>query len=80
MVVTASAIAEELGILTEEDKAITGTELDAMSEEQLDQEVEHIAVYARVSPEIKSALWKAWQRKEQGSGHDRRRRSTTPRP
>ena len=53
MVVTASAIAEELGILTEEDKAITGTELDAMSEEQLDQEVEHIAVYARVSPENK---------------------------
>ena len=38
-VVTASAIAEELCILTEEDKAITGTELDAMSEEQQDQEV-----------------------------------------
>ena len=64
-VVTASAIAEELGILTEEDKAITGTELDAMSEEQLDQEVEHIAVYARVSPENKIRIVKAWQRKEQ---------------
>ena len=55
-VVTASAIAKELGILEEGDKAITGAQLDAMSEEQLDQEVENISVYARVSPENKSAL------------------------
>ena len=52
-VVTASAIAKELGILEDGDKAITGAQLDAMTEEQLDQEVEHISVYARVSPENK---------------------------
>ena len=63
-VVTASAIAKELGIL-EGDKAITGAQLDAMSEEQLDQEVENISVYARVSPENKIRIVKAWQRKDQ---------------
>lgn len=64
-VVTASAIAKELGILEEGDKAITGAQLDAMTEEQLDQEVEHISVYARVSPENKIRIVKAWQRKGQ---------------
>ena len=64
-VVTASAIAKELGILEEGDKAITGAQLDAMSEEQLDQEVENISVYARVSPENKIRIVKAWQRKDQ---------------
>lgn len=64
-VVTASAIARELGILTDGDKAITGTELDAMDEETLDKEVEHIAVYARVSPENKIRIVKAWQKKGQ---------------
>lgn len=64
-VVTASAIAKELGILGEGDKAITGAQLDAMTEEQLDQEVEHISVYARVSPENKIRIVKAWQRKGQ---------------
>ena len=64
-VVTASAIAKELGILEEGDKAITGAQLDAMSEEQLDQEVERISVYARVSPENKIRIVKAWQRKDQ---------------
>ena len=64
-VVTASAIAKELGILGDGDKAITGAQLDAMTEEQLDQEVEHISVYARVSPENKIRLVRAWQRKEQ---------------
>ena len=64
-IVTASAIAKELGILLENDRAITGTELDAMSDRELDQQVEHIAVYARVSPENKIRIVKAWQRKGQ---------------
>ena len=64
-VVTASAIARELGILTPEGRAITGAELDQMSEEQLDAQVEDICVYARVSPENKIRIVKAWQRKGQ---------------
>ncbi len=64
-VVTASAIAKELGILQEGDRAITGAQLDAMSEEELDAQVENISVYARVSPENKIRIVKAWQRKGQ---------------
>ena len=64
-VVTASAIARELGILEEGDRAITGAELDAMSEEELDACVRSISVYARVSPENKIRIVKAWQRKGQ---------------
>ena len=64
-VVTASAIARELGILVDGDKAITGSQLDAMTDKELDSEVEHIAVYARVSPENKIRIVKAWQRKGQ---------------
>lgn len=64
-VVTASAIARELGILLPGDRAITGAELDAMTEEELDAQVESIAVYARVSPENKIRIVKAWQRKGQ---------------
>ena len=64
-VVTASAIAKELGILLEGDKAITGAQLDAMSDEELDAEVENISVYARVSPENKIRIVKAWQKKGQ---------------
>ena len=64
-VVTASAIATELGILGPGDQAITGAQLDAMSDPQLDENVERIAVYARVSPENKIRIVKAWQRKGQ---------------
>lgn len=64
-VVTASAIAKELGILLEEDRAITGAELDTMTDSELDACVEHISVYARVSPENKIRIVKAWQRKGQ---------------
>ena len=64
-VVTASAIARELGILTDGDRAITGAELDAMDEETLDREVTGIAVYARVSPENKIRIVKAWQKNGQ---------------
>ncbi len=62
-VVTASAIAKNLGILQDGDRAITGAELDAMSEAELDAAVEQISVYARVSPENKIRIVKAWQKK-----------------
>ena len=64
-VVTASAIAKELGILLEGDRAITGAQLDAMSDEELDAQVTEISVYARVSPENKIRIVKAWQKKGQ---------------
>ena len=64
-VVTASAIAKELGILLEGDRAITGAQLDAMTDSELDSQVENISVYARVSPENKIRIVKAWQRKGQ---------------
>ena len=64
-VVTASAIAKELGILLDGDRAITGKELDAMTDRELDEQVENISVYARVSPENKIRIVKAWQRKDQ---------------
>lgn len=64
-VVTASAIARDLGILEDKQLAVTGTQLDAMSEEELDAQVEQISVYARVSPENKIRIVKAWQRRGQ---------------
>lgn len=63
-VVTASAIAKNLGIMQPGDLAITGAELDAMTDEELDKQVENISVYARVSPENKIRIVKAWQRKD----------------
>ncbi len=64
-VVTATAIAKELGIFIDGDRAITGAELDAMTDEELDAVVEDISVYARVSPENKIRIVKAWQKKDQ---------------
>ncbi|MCD8143718.1 MAG: calcium-translocating P-type ATPase, PMCA-type [Oscillospiraceae bacterium] len=64
-VVTASAIARDLGIQQTGDLAITGAELDAMTDSELDERVEQISVYARVSPENKIRIVKAWQRKDQ---------------
>ncbi len=64
-VVTASAIAKELGILTEGGNAITGAELDLMSDDELDSKIGNIDVYARVSPENKIRIVKAWQKKDQ---------------
>ncbi len=64
-VVTASAIAKELGILAPGDRAITGAELDAMTDDAFDAQIENISVYARVSPENKIRIVKAWQRKGQ---------------
>ena len=64
-IITASAIAKELGILTDSDRAITGAELDKMNDREFDAVIENIAVYARVSPENKIRIVKAWQRKGQ---------------
>ena len=61
--VTASAIARQLGIFREGDEAVSGLELDAMTDADLDQRLERIAVYARVSPEHKIRIVSAWQRK-----------------
>ncbi len=60
---TAQAIGRDIGLMDEDDIALTGQELDALSEEELDQKLEHIAVYARVSPENKIRIVRAWQRK-----------------
>lgn len=60
-VVTASAIARQLGILLEGDQAVTGSELTAMSAEELQRRVRNISVYARVAPEDKIRIVRAWQ-------------------
>lgn len=61
--ITATAIAGQIGIFREGDMAVTGQELDAMTEAELDEKLEHISVYARVSPENKIQIVDAWQRK-----------------
>jgi Ca2+-transporting ATPase len=61
--VTASAIAKRIGIMHEGDLAFTGPEIDAMSDEELDEKLEHISVYARVSPSNKIRIVNAWQKK-----------------
>ncbi|MEG1410542.1 MAG: cation-translocating P-type ATPase [Terrisporobacter sp.] len=60
---TAAAIAKDIGIMVDGDLALTGRELDALSEEILDEKLERISVYARVSPENKIRIVKAWQKK-----------------
>lgn len=58
---TASAIAKRIGILEDESEACEGTVIDKMSDEELEEYVEGISVYARVSPEHKIRIVKAWQ-------------------
>jgi len=60
---TAVAIAQEIGIAAEGDLALTGTELDRLSESELADQLEKITVYARVSPENKIRIVRAWQDK-----------------
>ena len=60
--ITATAIAKKLGILENEDEAITGLELEKMSDEELEKNVRHYSVYARVSPEHKVRIVRAWQK------------------
>ena len=61
--ITATAIAKQIGIFEDGDIAMTGRELDAMSEEELDRKITEISVYARVSPENKIRIVDAWQRR-----------------
>ena len=62
-VVTARAIATQIGIYEDGDLSIEGYELDKMSEEELDEKLPHISVYARVAPEHKIRIVKAWQKR-----------------
>ena len=61
--ITATAIAKEIGILKNPSEAIEGYEIEKLTDEQLRKKVEHISVYARVSPEHKIRIVKAWQGK-----------------
>lgn len=63
--VTATAIAKQIGIYRKGDQTVTGLELDQMSDQELDAQIEHISVYARVSPENKIRIVEAWQKKGQ---------------
>lgn len=62
---TARAIARDLNLFKEGDIALTGQELDALSEEELMEKLEQISVYARVTPENKIRIVQAWQNKDQ---------------
>ncbi|PAV31623.1 ATPase [Virgibacillus profundi] len=61
---TAQAIGRDIGLMDENDLALTGQELDAMSEEELEEKLEQISVYARVSPENKIRIVRAWQKRD----------------
>ena len=61
--ITATAIAKQLGIFQEGDQALSGVELDNMTDEQLDACLASVSVYARVSPEHKIRIVNAWQRR-----------------
>lgn len=61
-VVTASAIAKELGILNDPSETLSGSELHQLSDEELDARVKALSVYARVTPEDKIRIVKSWQR------------------
>ena len=63
--VTATAIAKQIGIYRKGDQTVTGLELDQMSDQELDAQIEHISVYASVSPENKIRIVEAWQKKGQ---------------
>ena len=60
--ITATAIAKKLGILENENEAITGAELEKMTDEQLEKNIRQYSVYARVSPEHKVRIVRAWQK------------------
>ncbi len=58
---TAVAIAKELGIITSAEQAVTGAALDSLTDEQLEEQIDRYSVYARVQPEHKVRIVKAWQ-------------------
>ena len=60
--ITATAIAKKLGILKNENEAITGQELDKLTDEELEKNIRNYSVYARVAPEHKVRIVKAWQK------------------
>ena len=60
---TAVAIAKQLGIISENQKAVTGMELNSMSDEELDEHIEEYSVYARVQPEHKVRIVQAWKKR-----------------
>lgn len=60
--ITATAIAKKLGILENDDEAITGLDLEKMSDEELEKTIRKYSVYARVSPEHKVRIVRAWQK------------------
>lgn len=62
---TAQAIAKDIGLMNEGDMALTGQELDALTEDELRENLEKISVYARVSPENKIRIVRAWQNEHQ---------------
>lgn len=62
---TAQAIAKDIGLMKEGDMALTGQELDALTEDELRENLEKISVYARVSPENKIRIVRAWQNEHQ---------------
>ena len=62
---TAVAIAKQLGIVTDRNHAITGADLDRMSDEELDAHIEDYGVYARVQPEHKTRIVEAWKSRDQ---------------
>ena len=62
---TAVAIAKQLGIVTDRSQAITGADLDRMSDEELDAHIEDFGVYARVQPEHKTRIVEAWKSRDQ---------------
>ena len=61
--ITATAIAEKIGIYQKGDMAVTGAELDSFSDRELESKISNISVYARVTPENKIRIVKAWQKK-----------------
>ena len=61
--ITATAIAKQIGILKDPSEAVEGYEIEKLTDEQLQEKVQDISVYARVSPEHKIRIVKAWQEK-----------------
>lgn len=70
-IVTAKAIASELGILDENHKAITSGELEKLSDEYLDEHIDEYRVFARVAPKDKVRIVEAWQKKWSNCCYDR---------
>lgn len=62
---TAAAIGKDIGLMKDGDLALTGTELDHMTDQELEEKIDNISVYARVSPENKIRIVKAWQQRNQ---------------